>query len=132
MRKSKTASALLSLLLILAIHTSGMTAEVCLCGESCLHGFWGNGSNHRAAHVFHTHCAGGSCKSCNMEDGQTLKMVNVSSSSGNFKIFYTASIAALLPGSYPHDHANNGLTFICRCQSFPSSPIHLKNLTLLL
>jgi hypothetical protein len=131
MGKRKVLRQLLSLFLILGIHTSGMMAEACLCGQSCSHGLQENRSEARVNSIFHKRCSGTNCKSCNVENGQTLKAANTSSPDSNFKIFDTAWIISVLV-DYPS--TNHILKSFCSSYAFakvPSIPTYLKNLSLL-
>jgi len=132
MGKIKVLRQLLALFLVLGIYTNGMMAEVCLCGQSCSHGLQKDRSEARGKSLFHKRCSETNCKSCNLENGQTLRAANISSSDGNFKIFDTAWIASVLV-DYP---TTNYYFKSFRSPFTPvkvlSSPIYLKNLSFLL
>jgi hypothetical protein len=129
--RRKIFGVLIPLVLILGIFSKGVMAEVCFCGQSCLHGP-GEGSEARKNFPFHNRCSGGHCKSCNIEEGQTLKTANTSSPTGNVKIFDTTCTASLLI-DYPstiHNFQINGSSYACI--TVPSLPIYLKTLSLLI
>lgn len=131
MGKRKVLRRLLALFLSLGIHTSGMMAEVCLCGQSCWHGLQENRSKARVKSLFHKRCSGTNCKSCNVENGRTLKAANTSSPDSNFKVFDTACIISVLVDCPSTNHI---LKNFCSSYAFvkvPSTPIYLENLSLL-
>lgn len=49
--------------------------QACFCGEACLHGIPGK-TWARLIFPFHPRCAGTQCRSCNLENVQTLKASN--------------------------------------------------------
>jgi len=130
MGKRKLLRHLLVLFLILGIYTDGMTAEFCLCGQSCSHGLQKDRSDEKGKSLFHKRCSGTKCKSRSLENGQTLKAA-ISSSDGDFKIFGTVWITSVLV-DYPN--TNHDLKTFCSTYTSVkvlSSPIYLKNLSLL-
>ena len=76
MTHGKVIKKLMGLLLAVGIFANGMVAGACLCGKTCLHG-WQEKSTANACFLFHPRCFGVACKSCNVEKGQTLSVVNV-------------------------------------------------------
>lgn len=131
MGKRKVLRQLIALFLILGIYTNGMMAEVCLCGQSCPHGLQKDRSEARGRPLFHKRCSQTNCKSCNLENGQTLRAANISSSDGNFKIFDTAWIASVLVHYPTTNHYLISFYSTYISARVPSSPIYLKNLSLL-
>jgi hypothetical protein len=131
MGKIKVLRQILALFLILGIYTSGMMAEVCLCGQSCSHGLQKDRSETREKSLFHKRCSETNCKSCNLENGQTLKAANISSSDGNFKIFDSAWIASVLVDYPTTNHYLKTISSYYTSVKVLSSPIFLRNLSFL-
>ena len=132
MGKRKVLRQLLALILILGIYTSGMMAEACLCGQSCSHGLQKDRSEARLKSSFHKRCSETNCKSCNLENGQTLRAANISSSDGNFRVLDTSWIISV---SVDYPSTNDYLSTFCSTYTslkVASSLIYLKNLSLLL
>ena len=127
-----TLRGLIVLFLVVAIHASGVTAEVCLCGQSCPPVLQEDGAKEIAKPFFHSRCNGSGCKSCNLEKGQTLKTVTISPSHTDFKNSNSAWITSASLDSGSHHHSLNEAAHTYSAAAFPSSPIHLKNLSLLL
>ena len=88
MRNLKTFKVLLVLFLLLGIFANSVMAEICFCGEACSHDFKNNVKK-KVNFPFHNHCVGTYCKSCNFEDGQTMKAGNSSSPDGKLKLLDT-------------------------------------------
>ena len=123
--------ALIGLVLILGIFSNGVMAEACFCGQTCSHGLE-DISEARANPLFHMRCSGAHCKSCNIEEGQTLKTAKPSSPTGNVKIFDTTCTTSFLIG-HPfttHTFENFGSSYAHVI--VPSLPIYLQNLSLLI
>jgi hypothetical protein len=131
MGKIKVLRQLLALFLILGIYTSGMMADVCLCGQSCSHGLQKDRSETRGKFLFHKRCSETNCKSCNLENGQTLRAANISSSDGNFKIFDTAWIASVLVDYPTTNYYLKTISSTYTSVKVLSSPIYLRNLSFL-
>ena len=131
MGKRKILRQLLALFLILGIYTNGMMAEVCLCGQSCPHGLQKDRSEARGRLLFHKRCSHTDCKSCKLENGQTLRAANISSSDGNFKIFDTAWIASVLVDYPTTNYHLKSFRSPFTSVKVLSSPIYLKTLSFL-
>ena len=119
------------LFLLLGIFANSVMAETCFCGEACSHAFQKNVKK-KVSFPFHNHCVGTHCKSCNSEDGQTLKARNSSSPTGNLKLHDTTLFVFTLT-AYP---SNNHIikSFTARIYAFAkvqSSPHYLQNCSLL-
>ena len=130
MVKRQIFSVLIIFFLLPSILINGIMTEACLCIEPCSFGLQ-NEVDTKESSPFHSHHANAHCKSCNVEDGQTLKAANISSSDGNLKIFDTAWIVSVLV-YYPttnHYRKSIGPTFTP--VKVLSSPIYLKNLSFL-
>jgi len=120
------------LLLTLGIFVNSVMAEACFCGETCIHGLQDK-ANTRGSFPFHNHCVGTHCKSCNFEDGQTLKAANSSPPTVNLENLYTLFIIFIGTDYYSNNHIFNG--FCPRIYTgikVQSSPAYLQNLSLLL
>jgi hypothetical protein len=105
--------------------------EVCFCGQSCSRGF-GDRSEARKNSPFHNRCSGANCKSCNMEEGQTLKTAYASSQTGDVKPFDATCTTSFLIG-YPF--INPAFEDFYSSYSYAAVsylPIYLKNLSLLI
>ena len=131
MGKRKVLRQLLALFLILGINTSGMMAEICLCGQACAHGLQKDRSEARVRLLFHKRCSETNCKSCNLENGQTLKAANISSSDGNFKNFDTAWILSAVVDYPATNRKIKSFRSTYTSVKVLSSPIYLKNLSFL-
>jgi len=132
MKKAMTPRGLLVLFLVVAIHASGITAEVCLCGQSCSHVLQEDALKEKADPFFHKRCPGSVCKGCNLEKGQTLKAVTISSSDIDFKASDAPWIASAFADAGSHYRVLNEIAHAHAAAAFPSFPIHLRNLSLLL
>ena len=120
----------LALLLVVGICSNGAMSEACFCGEACLHSLQAK-AEVRVSSSFHKRCPGSLCKSCNLENGQTLKAAYSSTRTRNDKIFYTTSII-IISCDYPSiSHTINGVGSFHACGIVPSPPIYLQNLSLL-
>ncbi len=124
-------SVLIPLVLILGILSKGVMVEVCFCGQSCSPCF-GDRSEARKNSPFHKRCSVANCKSCNIEEGQTLKTAYASYPTGDVKPFDTTCTTSFLIG-YPS--INPAFEYFCSSYAYaavPSLPIYLKNLSLLI
>jgi len=121
---------IITLFLLMGICTNSVMGEACLCGQTCQHSLQsklGVGANSS----FHMRCCGTNCKSCNIEEGQTLKVANTFTPTGSVKIFDTAHFISVFV-DYPaiiHILKDFGVFYACR--TLPSFPIYLQNLSLL-
>ncbi len=123
---------LLVLFLALGIFANGVMAEACFCGEACLHGLQDKAKT-RVSSPFHNRCSGSHCNSCNLEDGQTLKAANSSTSTGNLIILDTSFIILILTDYHSNKQFIKGFcSRIYACVKVQSSPTYLQNLSLLL
>ena len=128
----RTFRVLIVLFLVLGIFVNSVMAETCFCGEACIHGLQDK-ENTRGSFPFHNHCVGTHCKSCNLEDGQTLKAANSSPPTGNLETLDTSFIIFIGTDYHSNNHIFNG--FCPRIYTgikIQSSPAYLQNLSLLL
>ena len=108
-RNLRTFRVLPVLILLFGIFTNSVMAETCFCGEACSHDFKNNVKK-KIKFPFHNHFVGTHCRSCNMEDGQTLKARNSSSPTGNLKLPDTTLFISTL-NTYPsNNHIIRGFT----------------------
>lgn len=119
-------------LLIIGLFANSLLPQACFCGKACLHGLQGK-SNARLSFLFHTRCSGTQCRSCNMEDVQTLKASNADHSMEKIKSLLTPFILS----NFSDYQVNVIFTkiFFSRSNSYvkvQSSPMYLQNLSLLL
>jgi len=91
MRNLRISKLLFVQFLILGIFANSLLPHACFCGEACLHGLQGK-TKARLSFLFHTRCSGTQCKSCNLEDLQTLKASNAAHSTEKLKTFNTPFI----------------------------------------
>jgi hypothetical protein len=114
----------------MGICTNSVTGEVCLCGEACRHILQGKleaGVNSS----FHMRCCGTNCNSCNIEKGQTLKAANTRTPTGSVKIFDATHVISVLVDYPATIHILKDFGVFYGCTPLPSSPIYLRNLSLL-
>jgi hypothetical protein len=105
--------------------------EACLCIEPCSFGLEDE-IDAKENSPFHSHHTSAHCKSCNVEDGQTLKAAVSSTSIGNVKVLDTTFIIFNLTDYPSHNHIHKG--FVPRLYSHGivrSLPTYLQNLSLL-
>ena len=129
--KRKVFSILIILFFLPGILINGAMTEACLCIEPCSFGLQGEIDEKENA-PFHSHHANTHCKSCNVEDGQTLKAAVSSTSIGNAKVLDTTFILSILTDS----HSNNQIhkSFVPRLYDdgiVRSIPTYLQNLCIL-
>ena len=77
--------------LIIGLFANSLLPQACLCGGTCLHGIQGKEWS-SISFLFHTRCLGTQCRSCNLEDIQTLKASNGAHSITKTEIPVTPSI----------------------------------------
>lgn len=131
MRSLKISKVLLILFLLLGIFANSVMAEICFCGEACSHNFRDNVEKN-ANFPSHNHCVGSQCKSCNLEDGQTLKGRSLSSPDVSYKLFDTNLLIFTLPTYYLDNHIIWGFTSdIYAFEKVQSLPLFLNNCSLL-
>jgi len=128
-RKLKLLRSLLCLVLVLAIHASGMTAELCLCVGDGSQGFLER-SEPKRNHIFHMRCTGSDCKGCSVEDGQSLKTANIPSSNADIRPLDASWGREIFSDSVSHSYIIKAFTpDYAFLKSYP--PISLRNLSLL-
>lgn len=130
MVKRKIFSILIIFFLLPGILINGIMTEACLCIEPCSFGLQDE-IDTKENSPFHSHHASAHCKSCNVEDGQTLKAAS-STSIGNLKVLDTTFIIFNLPDYHSHNHIYKD--FISRLYGYGivrSLPTYLQNLSLL-
>ncbi len=131
--KLRTFKTLLILFIILGIFANGAMAESCFCGEACLHSLQDKTKTSKGS-PFHHRCSGTHCKSCNLEDGQTLQAANSSTPTGNLNILDTSAIIIF----YFTDHYSDNQIIMSFCSqndaflNFQSAPTYILNLSLLI
>jgi len=116
--------------LVMGICTNSVMAEFCLCGQGCQHSLQCK-LEARVNPSFHMRCCGTNCKSCNIEEGQTLKAANTFTPTASLKIFDTTHIISVFV-DYPSTiHTLRDFRVFYACITLPSFPIYLQNLSLL-
>jgi len=123
---------LLVIFIILGIFANGVMAEACFCGEACSHGLQVKTTTSTGS-PFHHRCSGTHCKSCNLEDGQTLQATNSPAPAGNLNILDTSLIILFLTDYYSDNHVV--INFYPQNDTFvklQSSTIYILNLSLLI
>ena len=131
MVKRKIFSLLIIFVLLPGILINGVMTEACLCIEPCSFGLQ-NEVDTKENSPFHSHHESSHCKSCNVEDGQTLKAAASSTSIGNVKVLDTTFIIFDLTDYHPQNHIHKG--FVPRLHGYGivrSLPTYLQNLSLL-
>ena len=118
--------------LIIGFFANSLLPQACFCGEACLHGLQGT-AKARSNFLFHTRCSGTQCKSCNLEDVQTLKASNSANSTEKLKTPNTPFILS----NFSHYQFNINFIkiFSFRLNTYvkvQSSRTYLQNLSLLL
>ena len=123
---------LLVIFIILGIFANGVMAETCFCGEACSHSLQGKTTTTTGS-PFHHRCSGVHCKSCNLEDGQTLQATNSSTPASNLNILDTSWIILFLTDYYSENHTI--ISFYPQNDTLlklQSSMIYILNLSLLI
>ena len=131
MVKRKILSMLIILFLLTGILINGVMTEACLCIEPCSFGLQDE-IDAKESSPFHSHHASTHCKSCNVEDGQTLKAAASSISIGNVKVFDTTMTILILIDYHSHNHIHKGI--VPRLYDYRivrSLPTYLQNLSIL-
>ena len=131
MFKRKIFSILIILFLLPGILINGVMTEACLCIEPCSFGLQDE-IDRKENSPFHSHHASTHCKSCNVEDGQTLKTAVSSTSIGNVKVLDTTFIIFILTDYHSHNYISKG--FVPRLYDYGivrSLPTYLQNLSIL-
>jgi len=118
--------------LIMGLFANSLLPQACFCGEACLHGLQGT-AKARQSFPFHNRCPGTQCKSCNVEDVQTIKLSNAAHSTAKLK---TLNAPLILFNFLDYQSNVNFIrTFFSRPNKYvkvQSSPVYLRNLSLLL
>ena len=118
------------LFFLTCVLTNGVLTETCLCTEPCSFGLQDE-IDAKELSPFHTHHAAAHCKSCKVEDGQTLKTAVSSAPTGNVKVTDTRCIVSILTGHHPRRLIHTG--FVPRTNDsgiLRSLPIYLQSLSL--
>ena len=118
----------LFILIILGVFANSALAEACFCGEACFHSFQDKTSTRSP---FHHSCSGTHCDSCDLEKGQKLKAATPATQASYVKILDASFILSVLidyPPTYP---IFKGFDSFYVCETAPSSPIYLQNLSIL-
>lgn len=119
-------------LLILGFFVNSLLPQACFCGEACVHGLEGS-PEARPNSLFHNRCAGTQCKSCKVEDAQTLKASYASHPAAELK---SRNIPAIL-FDFPDGKfgINFNTIFLYRLNEYlkvKSPSLYLQNLSFLL
>jgi len=118
--------------LIIGFFANSLLPQACFCGEACLHGLQGK-AKAKLSFLFHARCSGTQCKSCNLEDVQTLKALNAAHSKEKLKTLNTTFVLS----NFPNYQFNLNLIKIFfshpnKYVKVQSPPTYLQNLSLLL
>jgi hypothetical protein len=118
--------------LIMGLFANSLLPQACFCGEACLHGLQDT-ANDRQRIPFHNRCSGTQCTSCNVEDGQTIKLSKAAHSTVKLK---TLNAPLILSNFSDHQFNINLITILfSRLYKYTKvqfSAIYLQNLSLLL
>jgi hypothetical protein len=118
--------------LIIGLFANSLLPQACLCGGACLHGLQGK-ERSSIISLFHTRCLGTQCKSCNLEDIQTLKASNGAHSITKTEILIAPSILFDLSDYQSNiDLINNIFPHHIKPLKTRSLPAYLQNLSLLI
>jgi len=116
--------------LVLGVFANTALAEVCFCGEACLHGLRPN-PEIKVNLPFHMQCSNVPCKSCKLEQFQKLKEVNSAKETLRVKLIDNVFIVNIpLVDSLTY-HTLNHLDSFYTTGTIPSSPIYLLNRSIL-
>jgi len=120
----------IAVFLSLGVFANGALAEACLCGQACSHGLQAK-TKTKIYFLFHMRCPGNLCKTCDLENGQSLKTASSSKQMPNLKILDTPFIpSTLFDYSSTYDHLMCLDSFYVLGVT-PSLPIYLKKHSLL-
>jgi len=114
----------------MGICTNSVMGEACLCGQGCRHSLQsklGVGVNSS----FHMRCCGTNCKSCNIEEGQTLKAANTFTPTASVKIFDTTHAISVFVDYPATIHILKDFGDFYASGPLTSFPIYLQKLSLL-
>ncbi len=84
-------SILAVLVLVVGVFANSALAQACFCGQACLHGFQPK-SKIKVKSLLHMRCSGIPCKSCDLEESQTLRATTHRSQSLDLKSLDAAFI----------------------------------------
>ena len=131
MAKTKIFRILILLVLLPGILIDGVMTEACLCIQPCSFGLQDEiDANENAP--FHCHHSNSHCKSCSIEDGQTLKAMVSSASVCKAKVLDNPLVFLVLADSDSNSQIHK--SFIPQLydkKAIPSSPTYLLNLCIL-
>lgn len=117
----------LAMLLVAGVFFNGIFAEVCFCGRKCNHGVQEPLKPRNGFPLFHIHCSGTICKSCDMEDGKAFKAFASKSQVTDVKDLcppvFISSVTQYAPLNFP-DFRNS--FFLYECKTVPSPSIFLQ------
>jgi len=118
--------------LIIGLFANSLLPQACLCGGSCLHGLQGK-ERSSISFLFHTRCLGTQCKSCNLEDIQSLKASNGARSITKTEIIFAPSILFNL-SDYQSNNDLIKIIFPLHIKPLKTRtlPAYLQNLSLLI
>jgi hypothetical protein len=121
----------IALFLTVSIFACGLIGEACLCGQACANGIQSGSSSKIFNSLFHNRCIGSICKSCNYENGLSIKITKATKPLLKLKIFDTHFI---ISGSDTYNGSGNihiaPGSFRLNYQ-ISAVPIYLKNNCLL-
>ena len=120
----------IAVFLSLGVFANGALAEACLCGQACSHGPQAK-TKTKIIFLFHMRCPGNLCKTCELENGQSLKKAGFSKQIPNLKILHIPFfLSTLVDYVSTYDHP----VYLDAFYVFgvtPSLPIYLKKHSLL-
>jgi len=119
---------LVVMFLVAGVFANSALAEVCFCGQTCLHG---SQPKSKINITFHMRCPGTFCQSCDLEESLTLRAINPVRHSFELK---SLDVAFILPPV--NDYRFTGdiskvSQFFRTVVTVPSLPLYLQNLTFL-
>lgn len=130
--KLKICRIFITLVIAGCLLQNGLMAEACICGNLCLHGLQFSEKSGKSG-LMHFRCSKDSCKTCNLEDGQSYKAYSghrMGSGNGNVPHF------SVSPLTYRYDYICNPMKvdFVSLPLFFKFSPppAYIKNLSFLL
>ena len=121
-------SILVVLFLVAGVFANSALAEVCFCGQACLHGFQPKSKINIA---FHMRCPGTVCKRCDLEESLTLRATTHRTQPLDLKSLDAVFIP---PPVNDYSFTNDIPEIVQFSQIFatvPSLPLYLQNLTFL-
>ena len=128
MRFQRKSNILVFLFLVSAIFVNSALSWICFCGQTCPHLLQ---NKSKINITFHLRCTGNLCKSCNLEESQTLKTIN---SDTHFFGSNDIDAAFIQPQIIGFSFTNN-FHILFQFEEFflkvPFFPIYLQNLSFL-